>query len=92
MSAKLDVIIDLRGRPRPPVPKLPVAGVSLPPAGTDWVVIMQRFDGSLNFNRNWIDYRNGFGELGGQREFWLGNELISLLTSTAVYTLRIEVA
>src|SRR6218665_120925 len=53
---------------------------------------MQRFDGSLNFNRNWIDYRNGFGELGGKREFWLGNELIHLLTSTAAYTLRIEVA
>ena len=51
---------------------------------------MQRFNGSVNFNRSWAEYRNGFGDI-GRGEFWLGNEKIYRLTNRAVYTLRIEV-
>src|SRR6218665_1999705 len=56
------------------------------------IVIMQRFDGSVNFNRNWVKYRNGFGNI-RRGEFWLGNEKVHRLTSQigVVYSLRIEV-
>ena len=42
--------------------------------GTDeqWIVFQRRQDGSVNFDRSWVDYVNGFGELEG--EHWLGLE------------------
>ncbi|KAM9086455.1 fibrinogen alpha chain [Megaptera novaeangliae] len=47
-----------------------------------WLLIQQRMDGSLNFNRTWQDYKKGFGSLNdkGEGEFWLGNEYLHLLT------------
>ena len=53
---------------------------------------MQRFDGSLDFNRDWASYKNGLGD-SAQGEFWLGNEQVHLLTNGAglFYRLRIEV-
>ncbi|XP_022370481.1 fibrinogen alpha chain [Enhydra lutris kenyoni] len=47
-----------------------------------WLLIQQRMDGSVNFNRTWQDYKKGFGSLDdkGEGEFWLGNEYLHLLT------------
>ncbi|KAJ8019626.1 Angiopoietin-related protein 7 [Holothuria leucospilota] len=53
-----------------------------------WTVILRRFDGSLTFNRNWEEYKNGFGFL--HTEFWLGNDKIAFLTNQVVYELRID--
>ncbi|KAJ8033074.1 Angiopoietin-related protein 1 [Holothuria leucospilota] len=53
-----------------------------------WTVIQRHFDGSLNFNRQWEDYKLGFGFL--KTEFWLGNEKLSYLTNQAVYELRVD--
>ncbi|KAJ8403555.1 hypothetical protein AAFF_G00348810 [Aldrovandia affinis] len=56
-----------------------------------WVLVQQRMDGSVNFNRTWKDYRNGFGSVDqqGRGELWLGNKYLHLLTQ-AESMLRIE--
>ncbi|KAM3623282.1 uncharacterized protein V6R79_009585 [Siganus canaliculatus] len=62
--------------------------------GRGFTVIQRRRDGSLDFGKNWNQYKNGFGHLSPDdtTEFWLGNEKIHLLTtSTNMPTvLRIE--
>ncbi|XP_055542618.1 ficolin-2-like [Wyeomyia smithii] len=45
-----------------------------------WVVIQHRFNGIVDFYRNWDQYRQGFGEF--DSEFWLGNDKIHRLTAT----------
>lgn len=59
--------------------------------GGGWIVIQQRLDGSLDFNRNWADYRAGFGTAGRGSEFWLGLEAIYWITNSAQYELAVEV-
>ena len=44
-----------------------------------WVVFQRRQNGLVDFNRNWKEYREGFGSLTGN--FWLGNENINRLLS-----------
>ncbi|XP_067847753.1 fibrinogen gamma chain [Heptranchias perlo] len=48
-----------------------------------WTVLQKRLDGSVNFFKNWVQYKQGFGYLspGGNTEFWLGNEKIHLITT-----------
>jgi ficolin len=54
-----------------------------------WLLIQRRQHGyDINFNRTWIEYKNGFGSLRG--EFWIGNEIIYGLTNSRNYRLRIE--
>lgn len=56
--------------------------------------VFQRRDGSVDFNKNWVQYKEGFGYLSpdDKTEFWLGNEKIHLLSvqSSVPYILRIE--
>jgi len=63
------------------------------PTVTSWIITMQRFDGTLDFYRKWIDYRNGFGEI-GRGEFWLRNEKVYAVTAQPglVCQLRVEVS
>uniref|UniRef100_A0A8C4W9X0 Angiopoietin 4 n=1 Tax=Gopherus evgoodei TaxID=1825980 RepID=A0A8C4W9X0_9SAUR len=53
-----------------------------------WTVIQRRTNGSVNFQRKWKEYKQGFGDPAG--EYWLGNEAVHLLTSQASYSLRVE--
>ena len=54
-----------------------------------WIVFQRRRNGQENFNRNWEEYKNGFGNL--KWEFWLGNEKIHCLTfATCRAELRID--
>ncbi|XP_059199174.1 fibrinogen gamma chain [Centropristis striata] len=63
--------------------------------GRGFTVIQRRRDGSVDFNKDWNQYKNGFGYLSPDdtTEFWLGNEKIHLLTTattTIPTVLRIE--
>ena len=51
-------------------------------------MFQRRFDGSVDFYRDWADYKNGFGSTIG--EFWLGNDNIHSLTANGSHVLRIE--
>ncbi|XP_053380478.1 angiopoietin-2-like [Mercenaria mercenaria] len=53
-----------------------------------WTVIQQRFDGSVDFRRNWTDYVRGFGQV--DSEYWIGNYLINLLTTNKNNSLQIS--
>ncbi|KAG7259352.1 hypothetical protein CRUP_032802 [Coryphaenoides rupestris] len=55
--------------------------------GGGWTVIQRRRVGLTSFDRDWKQYRNGFGTIRG--DFWLGNEHIFRLTRQPS-TLRIE--
>ncbi|XP_063050660.1 fibrinogen C domain-containing protein 1-A-like [Engraulis encrasicolus] len=56
--------------------------------GQKWSVIQRREDGSVNFFRGWLAYREGFGKITG--EHWLGMKRIHALTIQANYELRID--
>ncbi|XP_061167819.1 fibroleukin-like [Saccostrea echinata] len=43
-----------------------------------WTAIQKRVLGSVSFNRNWEEYKNGFGA--PEHDFWIGNEVIHQLT------------
>ncbi|XGW20746.1 hypothetical protein V3C99_004045, partial [Haemonchus contortus] len=61
-------------------------------AGGGWVVFQRRVDGNDPFwNHNWTEYRNGFGNIGLDSNFWLGNEALHQLTHKDWdVTLRVE--
>ncbi|XP_050089828.1 fibrinogen-like protein 1 [Anopheles aquasalis] len=46
--------------------------------GGGWMEIQYRSKGELDFNRNWMDYRKGFGEV--NEEHWIGLEKIYQFT------------
>ncbi|NWX14219.1 FCN1 protein, partial [Aegotheles bennettii] len=56
--------------------------------GGGWIVFQRRWDGSVNFLRDWDSYKRGFGNQ--LTEFWLGNDNIHLLTSLGPCELRID--
>ena len=54
-----------------------------------WTVFQKRFDGSIDFFRNWADYESGFGDANG--EYWLGLKNLHRLTSDGTkWILRID--
>ncbi|XP_062142804.1 fibroleukin-like [Drosophila sulfurigaster albostrigata] len=61
---------------------------SLPEAGTGWTVIQRRKDGSVDFNKTWLEYKEGFGDLRG--EFFIGLEKLHLLTQSQPHELYIS--
>ena len=57
--------------------------------GGGWVVFQRcSHPFGMSFNRNWAAYQQGFGDMNG--EFWLGNDKIHRLTSTATTEFRID--
>ena len=60
--------------------------------GGGWTILLKRQDGSVDFYRNWTDYKSGFGNLEG--EHWLGLDNMYLLThqSSDPPQLRVDLA
>ena len=56
--------------------------------GGGWLVVQRRKDGSVSFNRGWVEYEKGFGDLNG--EFWYGLRPLNCLTSQGQWELRID--
>ena len=56
--------------------------------GGGWLVVQRRQDGSVDFNRGWTDYEEGFGSLTG--EFWYGLHPLHCLTNQGQWQLRID--
>ena len=56
--------------------------------GGGWLVVQRRKDGSVSFDRGWVEYEEGFGDLNG--EFWYGLTSLHCLTSQGQWELRID--
>ena len=56
--------------------------------GGGWTVIQRRADGSIDFYKNWMEYKLGFGDL--DNEFWLGNDKIHRLTKGRNMMIRFD--
>lgn len=57
-----------------------------------WLLVQQRENGAVSFNRSWAQYRSGFGSVDadGKGEFWLGNQNLHWLTSQSETLLKVE--
>ncbi|XP_002133071.3 ryncolin-2-like [Drosophila pseudoobscura] len=55
--------------------------------GGGWTLFLRRTDGSEDFNRDWIDYKHGFGKL--QNEFFLGLDKLHAMTSAEAQELLV---
>ena len=53
-----------------------------------WLVVQKRKDGSVDFNRTWEEYENGFGSL--NTEFWYGLKSLNCLTSKGNWEMIID--
>ncbi|KAI8033319.1 angiopoietin-2-like [Drosophila gunungcola] len=71
--------------------KLKLRGIDtfeVPCNASGWMTIQRRYDGSVNFNRNWTDYKYGFGPIAG--EFFIGLEKLHVLTAAQRYELSVK--
>ena len=54
-----------------------------------WLVVQRRKDGSVDFNRTWLEYEDGFGKLTG--EFWYGLRALHCLTGQGGWEMRMDI-
>ena len=57
--------------------------------GGGWIVIQRnRINSKLNFNKNWREYEEGFGDL--NKDFWGGLQLMHTLTQRGQWEMRVD--
>ena len=57
--------------------------------GGGWIVMQRnRQNSQLNFNLNWTDYKDGFGNL--NKEFWYGLKELHCLTQRGQWEMRLD--
>jgi len=57
-----------------------------------WILMQRKVTGgSVSFQKNWADYREGFGSAAGNDNYWLGLDKIYRLMQLGSLTLRAEV-
>ncbi|XP_061190517.1 ficolin-2-like [Saccostrea echinata] len=54
-----------------------------------WTAIQKRINGSLSFEKNWTEYKNGFGS--PEQDVWIGNDDIHQLTKGGPSSLYISI-
>ena len=60
-------------------------------AGGGWTVIQRNRKGSkVSFNRIWVDYEEGFGDLELNTEFWCGLKWMHCLTKRVEWEMRLD--
>ncbi|XP_017862974.1 PREDICTED: angiopoietin-related protein 7 isoform X2 [Drosophila arizonae] len=52
-----------------------------------WTVVMNRSSDDVSFERSWLDYKEGFGNIAG--DFFIGLDKLHALTSSSLHELRI---
>ena len=52
-----------------------------------WTIIQRRVSSS-DFYKSWLEYKNGFGNVGSN--YWFGNDNIAALTSSGNYKIRFD--
>ncbi|KAL0994943.1 hypothetical protein UPYG_G00129700 [Umbra pygmaea] len=78
-------------RIRPRVDQDPVLAFCDMDDGGGWTVLQRRRHGKVDFDRDWVDYRDGFGDFKlWNDEFWLGNEHIHSLVKDGENLVKID--
>ena len=57
-----------------------------------WILMQRKVNGgSVTFEQNWAEYRDGFGSAAGNDNYWLGLDKVYRLMQMYSVTLRVEV-
>ncbi|XP_062615829.1 fibroleukin-like [Saccostrea cucullata] len=57
--------------------------------GAGWTEIQKRISGSMDFNRTWTEYKNGFGA--AEQDVWVGNDMFHQLTKENTSSLYVSI-
>ncbi|XP_053400682.1 ficolin-3-like [Mercenaria mercenaria] len=69
--------------------KTPTVYCDMDTDGGGWTVLQNRYNGTVDFYRNFSEYENGFGALNG--EFWLGLKIVQEMTYQGTTEFRLDV-